>query len=1030
MIFPKIHLKSLCKKGVFPLFGIVLTLGNLGNNPQQKETNPTKEETPVVNLLPEGKAKEEKFRDSLKKTTGVEGQLDLSLKIKDKSSSNSYSLIETKDASLHLSRPDQSTFALDLNASISYNGVSKDAHLNYSDDVAYMNLAGLTYKYTDTTYKSLIGKFISIFGLDLLKVPDSVYDFLDTVLGKSQEGSNFYFEEEKTSSAYAYKIDLGNNNYIHFEEDEEYNLSKIYANELTFGTSLLTFQFDTLRNDDELTVIKGLKPSNISSYKEVYDSMDLVRRAHDLVNSPKFSVSLEGTLHHEVKETNHHTASKEDISLDSDLSFDIPSKEYGGNIAAFPNDLKEAPNRVSFLTRQEEEQKTYLNYNDVMKIGLADSVLNDLLARVKADFGTGFDIFDKVLSLLDENFVSAIKKGRYESFLGAINSLTNEDNMVKASLNLGAFGLGDESRLDFQIDANGNLATIFMDGVGLQGFTFQNTTITVTDFQSRSFDTDGYYFVNKIPDIYSQIYDIYSAPQFHLALEGSYIDSNGVGLPEIKGEANLLGHSSKDELYTFDGGYLDLKLGEQIGVNNSDGTFSKLGDKKNHHVSLDLEKLETAYFHYYDEDLFAGKDKEQGTYGKMSIGPFEDVIDIVKNIYNSNDPRFSKWFQVIAGAASSNVIDALKTGRYSPLLASNLVVSSSFTTNSSSIVLSGKAFGFNDEKNNNDFSLTLQYENSKIKTLSIGNLVTGGKTLNLSITLSEYDPNKTSIVDHSSIKMDFTGLAPLISDLYNTANLKTYPLPAQAVGLSFPKIKLDFDFYLYVDGGVVKVYGKINAPSKLAITSGYKAGYSYRNSIFYFDDINPETGEAYEDKSGYAYLSYGLAKNKTTFSEEVNGGHYKYHSSYFQDVENIIHFIFKDIINVTDLIYDQIVKNITKEDTSGKAINYEKVISSFTYDESNRKWDADIAVESLLNNNALKDLKMKIASAYSAVNNCYLLSEFDISVKLISIITISGVIKNTDLDKKDNWSDVNDVYTSYIETHRNDKVDYPSGYGA
>ena len=162
MNFPKFNLKNLCKKGAVPLFGIVLTLGSLGNRTQKEMAKAVEEETPVVSLLPEGKTKEEKFRDSLEKTTGVEGQLNLSLKIKDKAA-NSYSLVETKNASLCLSRPDQNTFGLDLNASVSYNDVSKDVHLNYADDVAYMNLAGLTYKYSDTTYKSLIGKIISIF---------------------------------------------------------------------------------------------------------------------------------------------------------------------------------------------------------------------------------------------------------------------------------------------------------------------------------------------------------------------------------------------------------------------------------------------------------------------------------------------------------------------------------------------------------------------------------------------------------------------------------------------------------------------------------------------------------------------------------------------------------------------------------------------------------------------------------------------------------------------------------------------------
>ena len=145
----------------------------------------------------------------------------MSLKIKDKAA-NSYSLVETKNASLRLSRPDQNTFGLDLNASVSYNDVSKDVHLNYADDVAYMNLAGLTYKYSDTTYKSLIGKIISIFGVDVLKVPDSVYDFMDVLFKKDTDGKKVTFEEEKTSSPYAYKIDLGNRNFIHLEEDSNY----------------------------------------------------------------------------------------------------------------------------------------------------------------------------------------------------------------------------------------------------------------------------------------------------------------------------------------------------------------------------------------------------------------------------------------------------------------------------------------------------------------------------------------------------------------------------------------------------------------------------------------------------------------------------------------------------------------------------------------------------------------------------------------------------------------------------------------
>ena len=47
------------------------------------------------------------------------------------------------------------------------------------------------------------------------------------------------------------------------------------------------------------------------------------------------------------------------------------------------------------------------------------------------------------------------------------------------------------------------------------------------------------------------------------------------------------------------------------------------------------EGKETAYFHYYDAGNVSSSKKDNGTWGKMALKPFDDVVSIVKEIMNS-----------------------------------------------------------------------------------------------------------------------------------------------------------------------------------------------------------------------------------------------------------------------------------------------------------------------------------------------------------------------------------------------------------
>lgn len=1027
--------KTFLRKLVLPLASLSILFGSFSYTSNSSKT--IDEETPDNNqevVLPAGNSTKEKFMNSLNETEGFEGVLDLTLKYKNKDDPQTYSIVEINDGTFNFAKVGENK-GLMMDVTVSYNDVKKGVYANYAGDVAYFNIAGLKYKYSDSTYKSVISKLISIFGVDVLKVPDSVYDFFDNIIGSDTKEIESSFTQESSSSDYSYKLALSDNNVIHFEEDENFDLTRIYSDELTINGLTLNFELKTERNNDELTAIKANIPTDSSSYIETYDSMELLRKINNIVSTERFGISLDGILHHDIEETNHHSSSSEDINMSMDFFGDIKNMDFNGEIQAYPDSTSENKNVLSFVSEKDEEQKTYIDYNNTMKVAMRENVFNDFLARVKEDFGTGMDILDKILSLLDEAFVSHIKAGRYEDILSSLKSLSNDGQYISLIINTGVYGLGNEGEIAIKIDTSNNneFIEIKLNGVGLSGFFFNDTTIKYVDYQKKSITQSDYSFLEKIPTIYSQIYEIYSSPKFNLTIEGSLKDSNEVGITSIKGSANLLGHTGEDTLYEFDRGAIDLEFVQQIGVNDSEGNFSKLGKSKTHHISLDLYGLDTAYFHYYDPTRLKEDSSKTGTKGKMEIGPFEDVINIIKKIYNSKDERFAKWFKVIEDAEASNVIDSLKTGKFSPLLSKNLIVDSSFGTNESEITLSGDAFGLYEDGVAKNFTLTLKYEGSEVKSLTIKDLVFSGKTLNLTLTLGECDEDKLSILDHSTITMDFTGLSPLISDIYNTANLKTFHLTAENLGiklaigsLSIISINLDMDFRIYVDGSIVKVYGLINVPMNILYSSNYNLfkGDKYRTCVFYYDDIDPETGKAYEDNSGYAYLTYNIGKNKNEVSGGRATGSYKYHSSYFQDMENIMHFIFKDIIDIQNMYYNPIVNNITKEDTSEEAINYEEVISKFTYDEANRKWEIGLAVDVLLNNNAIKDFEMSISSSKSTANSCYVASSLELSATVLSVMSLTGTLKNVDLDVSDNWSSVNETYQTYIDAHRNDDVTY------
>lgn len=983
------------------------------------------------------------FLSKLNEVSGVEGTLNFAFHLSDKDEdATTENLVQASGATFRFAKATASApFALSLSAVLDYNGVSKDLACISANRDAYFAFAGLRYCYHDSTYRSLIGKIISIFGADALKVPSSFYDFLDSFMNPSDEQSlnDLDWQEENGEEAHQYVLKSSSFGSVLFATDEDYNLTKVSADSLTIKNAKFSFSFYPVIKTNILTTIQEQIPTDASAYTELYDASELVRRIHEITTNPRFGIAIDGNIHRQIAETNRHVASEEDIPFTAALNFDFDRSHFDGEMKFSSTDSNST---ISFFSEVKEEKRiNYLDYNDALKVAVTNSVLEEVIQRYEADHGTVFSLLDRILDLLDGEVAHALKSGRYESIAKAIKTLSNQGNHLVCELDLGVLGFDEGSFVQITLDGtkDHNLLSVNIVKAGISGTNLTNTSITMVGNNEKTFDSTSYYSLTKLPSLYDQFSSLYHESQFHLTFDGSYRDQNGVGLSSFSGSANAAAESQTGTdgktTFSFKAAAVDLDLIQQIGVYGANQSFSSLGEQKNHHITLDLEGKESAYFHYYDAGNVNASKKDDGTWGKLSLKPFDDVVSIVKEIMNCDDERFNKWFKVVEATTASTVMAALKQGQISPFLNRNLIVSSSFDADQVVLTFSGRVFGLAKGTEPNNFTVTLHFQNDQISSLSISDLEIGEKTLNLTLTISALkEEHKTAILNHSdAFYTDFTGIAPLARDLYSTAQLKTFHLTGTQIGakILFFSLYLDADFRIYVDGSIVKVYGILNVPCILGVNGGSLFTKYYRTVTLYYDDIDPNTGKAYEDNSGYLYLTYNVSK---TYGQQKGGtyGAYRYHSSYFLNddgglnSDHLQHFIFKDVLGMSDTIYNQIASS-DSSDTAGKAIDYESVITQFAYTESARQWKVGINLEKLTNLNQLKTFNATLVSSQSSANdNRYVFSQFDFSLEVSLLITIdvTGTLKNVDLDQADNWSSVNAVYQSYIDTHRNDKINY------
>jgi hypothetical protein len=942
-------------------------------------------------------------------------------------------IISLSDTSVKLVMSDYPEVAFDLDTTVSYNGVSKDLNVSFTDSNLYLSVLGLKYRTKSETIGDLFDKAETLAksaGLDTMNIGSSLDTSKATALLNNMTATG----DTTNGFVYTLPLDDAKTQTIQLTSDGSYHLTGVSAKDLTINGTVLNFAVavDFNAEIDTATFL----PSDSASYLDIYDSFDVIQKVADLVMKPAFGVSLNVDM---IKDVNDGTTTKtyQVANIAGSAAINIQSDIYGGSLA-----LK-APNAATLLsdyptldaskltshsvaanyrgtTAQDgtKDGTVYAAYNDAFKVKMTTSVLNSLISKIKADFpSSDTSSLTKLFSFITESTVmKAVAKGHYESVITMLDNVVASNDQVVASISLKDLGLGSASKIVVTLDGNStasSLATIAISSVALSNYTM-NATFALTSYVEPTLDVSQYTeTLDKLPSIYSQAYDLVQDTKAQVILDKSSV----MGYDATTGLATKDGVSFSGNT-AFDANQdLTKDTNGKSGTGTIDITQIKSGsDFQTHRVGIDVRGIDQMLFRYTS----SASNYQDYLNGRFTIQTLNDIISLVKKLMNSTDARYTKFLDALTETTATTVVGQIMAKNYETLLQNQILKSLHVTSDAIDLVIDKKLLG-----STSDIVINLQLDSasSKITAFHLTDFVISGKIINLNLTLKAFDsatmklqtlpdPDKVTYLDFSQIEV-------LLQFGLTTSERHYFHLTATAdvsIG-SLIAVKPTLDFYISVEGADVKVVGHINNIKLITMVNG-----SQCFNPIYSANVSAKRNVTFYYQTGYCYLK-GADDYMGTLSDSTDW--IKVKDTEF--VSNFLHYLLANVLECSSLIQNQV--GSTSLSSSSDPIKYEDVLTGFTYNNSTAtapSWTLSLNMGVLANDDKLKDLTVTISGedqdSTDGVLDGYL-TKMSVSFNMTALVDIHIGL---DAQMVDLTTDFSSTFTgewqTYITAHANDTL--------
>lgn len=680
----------------------------------------------------------------------------------------------------------------------------------------------------------------------------------------------------------------------------------------------------------------------------------------------------------------------------------------------------------------DEEEGTimnaYLNLNDVLKVhtpvdvvsallsslvdALSDpTIQNELIMKlIQSILSTIEAIMDAIEVIKSSSIYRDISEAHYEDIVSTICELKAEDNKLIAKLDLSFASMDGYATI--VLDGRGGniaLASLSLDNVGITGSNSTETAfhlsghLDLRHYEQPEFDPSGYVTMTHIPHWTEEIDAIADRDQLQVQLDGYALKEGTVSKVSTK-TANAYVYDPvqkvgrKEQGMAFHGS-LAFDLKNKLGTGEMTFVDLKEDYVNDHHLKIDVTGEEgendtdendmhgsgnhnAMYFEYNSQNSTVTS-SDSSTYnaenrsepsnsplkGSFSIHSLNGVIDVIKQLTDSTDPRFKRITNLISTITAETLLTKLLSGQYFELLATKLITSAEIVDDHATFEIAPgflqpttgltiKIGYLNDGKPSTiEVWLTLEGETN---TDIYAKITLGSTSFNL-FPYQFSSHNASDFVDYSSLKtlLQFAldtitlGATDLRSDTtYHIHGAVTLEIKLGS-SWTVKDVNISLDLYLLMFGTNLKIIGRVFSPKTTALFGAVKVipEDTYTN-IFYETDGSDTSGTLYLTRlTGINPYSDRSKDAPTVDHKKVTGKDFG---------ENLVDWLAKYILNLGNIVTDNLDGATS---SAGQAFHGEDIVEGVSVTNSSLtspKWKLDIGLGALAHTSLLSTLTANI----------------------------------------------------------------------
>lgn len=900
-----------------------------------------------------------------------------------------------------------------------------------------------------------LGALTSGAGLNVIETEDENFAYckLDIALGETSLGIELVINKETISLE---RVDLGTMNFGNVTikgalDCESRSNLKVYG----FDNENYTFKkrdgFVSILNykswvDDIFRLLKtrtvGLDINATlvdaeHSYGFVDCAVDLdasrfrpLDIAGTIINSDLFGLTKSPSKTTKEIEPQPVKEENEVLSVLNNFNFNVDLKL--GNYKVIDNVLQKVDYsnlNLAYFKNSDEINAGYLTLNEsedkaVMKAQIDVDTINFIISEVpnivNSITGGGAPttetnaltegLFDFITS---SDVVTAIQKGKYDTILDLLDFIKSTENTIEISINLAPLGFSEDAKVKLVLDAtneddapskviNINLEKVDFAGLELNASIntrpFNVASINGIDQTRETFDK-----LDFVPGALNQVEKILDTKQTGFKVSGSAFDASQLG-------------------FKFDG-WGQLDYGQNVGFGSiqfDEYKYLNKGPQKPHIVDISIDNRDGD--HAKNDMLFEYRETLKG---KFTLKTFDDIIDLVLTLANEqSDNRFTRYLTPIMSELTGSVImESIGEKDYLALSQPSYLKSVKQINEGSSIqIVIAKELLMDFLPSDLVIRINLKEDSTLGKCLDSVELVgiqALGKTIDVKISLADFDVEKENPVDLQGNFLDFSDIAVLLEFGINTTKLDHYYLTAKAkvtIGdesslIQFPLDQINLDFHVVVLEDGVKVYGSMAKSPIPGLTSSTE--FVFKPS----DDSNDQIG-------GNFYI---LRKDRPVLLEllvyDRQDVLYVTDSSNFLD--NILTYLLEGFLGIPQAIVTSISNLIDTSKKEETDPNYENIFTDtgFVYTANETKntytWKTGISIEAFTEKNTINPIEATITGSkldgVGYLNTIHAAT----SISIIGLVADINLV-NPDPSEHDWPSSIETAYQSVINYYNGD----------